>query len=72
MQFLCLFFQVGAEIGGIVRCFHEAASPAIGLRMAEGLSFEILSKLDPHRREIITRYIFNEEHVDTVTGRVWR
>lgn len=57
---------------GMVRGFLDAASPAIGLRMAERLSFEILSKLDSHRREIVTRYIFNEDHVDTVTGRVWR
>lgn len=66
-------FERAAETyWGMVRCFHDAASPAIGQRMAEGLSFEALSKLDLHRREIITRYIFNESHVDTVTGRVWR
>lgn len=56
----------------IIRSFHDEASPAIGQRMAEGLSHEILPKLDPYRRETITRHIYDDHHVDTVTGRVWR
>jgi len=57
---------------GIIRCFHDEASPAIGLRMAEGLSRDILLKLEPYRRETLTRHIYNQDHLDTVTGRVWR
>jgi hypothetical protein len=56
----------------IIRSFHDEASPAIGQRMAEGLSHEILPKLDAHRRETIMRYIYDGKHADTVTGRVWR
>ena len=56
----------------IIRSFHDEASPAIGQRMAEGLSHEILPKLDPYRRETIMRHIYDDNHVDTVTGRVWR
>lgn len=57
---------------GIIRCFHEEASPAIGLRMAEGLTRDILFKLDPYRRETLMRHIYNENRLDAVTGKVWR
>lgn len=57
---------------GIIRCFHEEASPAIGLRMAEGLSRDMLFKLDLHRRETLMRHIYNQSRLDAVTGKVWR
>lgn len=57
---------------GILRSFHDQASPAIGQRMAEGLSHEVFRKLEPYRRETIMRHIYNDDHVDQVTGRVWR
>lgn len=57
---------------GILRSFHDEASPAIGQRMAEGLSHDVLRKLEPYRRETIMRHIYNDDHVDKVTGRVWR
>lgn len=57
---------------GILRSFHDEASPAIGQRMAEGLSHEILRKLEPYHRDTIMRHIYDDKHVDKVTGRVWR
>ena len=57
---------------GILRSFHDEASPAIGQRMAEGLSHEILRKLEPYHRETVVRHIFDDNRVDKVTGRVWR
>jgi hypothetical protein len=56
----------------IIRCFHEEASPAIGLRMAEGLTRDTLFKLDLYRRETLMRHIYNENRLDAVTGKVWR
>jgi hypothetical protein len=57
---------------GIIRCFHEEASPAIGLRMAEGLSRDMLFKLDEYRRATLMRHIYNQNRLDAVTGKVWR
>lgn len=57
---------------GILRSFHDEASPAIGQRMAEGLSHDVLRKLEPYHRETIMQHIYNDEQVDKVTGRVWR
>jgi hypothetical protein len=57
---------------GIIRSFQEEASPAIGLRMAEGLSRDMLFKLDPYRRDTLIRHIYNENRLDAVTGKVWR
>lgn len=57
---------------GILRSFHDEASPAIGQRMAEGLSHDVLRKLESYHRETLMRHIYDDEHVDKVTGRVWR
>jgi hypothetical protein len=43
---------------GILRCFSEEASPAIGMRMADGLSREVLLKMDAFRRDLLKRYLF--------------
>jgi hypothetical protein len=40
--------------------------------MAEGLSRDILLKLDPYRRDTLKRHIYNENRLDTVTGKIWR
>jgi hypothetical protein len=50
---------------GMIRSFHEEASPAIGQRMAEGLYQEVLPKLDPYWRELILRHVYNDNYVDT-------
>lgn len=57
---------------GLVRRFHYEASPAIGSRMADGLSREILLKLDPYSREILNRYIYDKYGRENTTVRVWR
>jgi hypothetical protein len=57
---------------GIVLAFHEEASVAIGRRMAEELSHEVLAKLDANRREIILHMIYDQNRIDAATGRVWR
>src|SRR5215210_7444312 len=43
---------------GLVRRFHYEATPAIGPRMADGISREALLKLDPYRRSILNRHIY--------------
>jgi hypothetical protein len=52
--------------------FHSEASPAIGSRMADGLSREILVKLDPYRRELITQHIYRQYGMGNLTGVGWR
>lgn len=57
---------------GLVRRFHYEASPAIGSRMADGLSRETLLKLDPYSREILNRYIYDKYGRENTGVRVWR
>jgi hypothetical protein len=52
--------------------FHTEASPAIGSRMADSLSREILAKLDPNRRELLTKHIYEQYGMGNVTGVGWR
>jgi hypothetical protein len=52
--------------------FHSEASPAIGSRMADGLSREILVKLDPYRRELLTKHIYGQYGMGNVTCVGWR
>jgi len=56
----------------IIRRFREEAGTAIGIRMVDNLIRETLFKIDPHRRELSTRYIFDQYVPDRVTGVVWR
>lgn len=56
----------------LLRRFRQEASQAIGLRMADGLSREILVKLDPYRRELLTQYIYSQDGVGSIAGVVWR
>lgn len=51
----------------LIRCFQSEAVPALGARMVDGISRDILIKLDPYRRELLTRYIYNQSGVG-VTG----
>lgn len=55
----------------LLRRFRQEASPAIGTRMMDGISREILMKLDPYRRELLTQYIYSYG-VGNVAGVVWR
>lgn len=52
---------------GLLRCFRAEAVQAIGSRMVEGILHEILIKLDPYRRELLTQY-----GVGSAPGVVWR
>ncbi|HET9911278.1 MAG TPA: hypothetical protein VFQ13_05265 [Anaerolineales bacterium] len=47
----------------LIRCFQSEAGPALGARMIDGISRDILIKLDPYRRELLTRYIYNQSGV---------
>jgi hypothetical protein len=51
----------------LVRYFQSEASPALGPHMMDGISRDVLIKLDPHRRELLTRYIYSRAGV-SVTG----
>lgn len=52
----------------LIRCFQSEASPALGARMVDGISQDVLIKLDPYRRELLTRYIFSQSGVGHVVG----
>ncbi len=52
----------------LVRIFQVEASPALGARMVDGISHDVLMKLDPYRRELLTRFIFSQSGVGHVTG----
>jgi hypothetical protein len=48
----------------IMRRFNDQSSQAIGLRMAEGLWWETLLKMDPHRRDLLKKYFYNQDGLD--------
>jgi hypothetical protein len=56
----------------LLRRFRQEASPAIGARMMDGISREVLMKLDPYRRELLTQCIYSQYGVGGVAGVVWR
>jgi hypothetical protein len=47
----------------LIHCFQSEASPALGARMIDGISRDILIKLDPYRRDLLTRYIYRQSGV---------
>jgi len=57
---------------GLLRRFHSEATPAIGARMSDGISRDVLSRLDPHRREILTHHIFDKYRQEDTVVRAWR
>lgn len=56
----------------VLRRFQEEASLAIGTRMVEGISQEILLRLDSYRRELLARDIYSRPSLSRATGGVWR
>ena len=48
----------------IVRRFNHEASLAIGLRMAEGLWWDTLLKMDTHRRDLLKKYFYDQNGLD--------
>lgn len=56
----------------LMRRFQTEASPVLGPRMTEGISQEILMKLDSYRRELLTKSIFSWLGAGSGTGGVWR
>ena len=56
----------------VLRHFQEEASLAIGTRMTEGISQEILLKLDSYRRELLAKNIYSRPGLSNATGGVWR
>lgn len=57
---------------GLLRRFYSEATPAIGARMSDGISRDVLLKLDPHRREILTHHIFDKYRQEDTVVRPWR
>jgi hypothetical protein len=57
---------------GLIRRFHYEASPAIGSRMADGLSRETLMKLDPYSREVLNRHVYDRYGRENAGVKVWR
>ena len=53
----------------ILRRFQYEASPAIGSRLADGISREVLLKLDASRRELLLQHIFTQQGLGGVTVR---
>ena len=56
----------------LMRRFNAEASPALGSRMMDGISHEVLMKLDSYRRELLTKSIFTWIGAGSGTGGVWR
>ncbi len=52
----------------LIRCFQVEAGPALGARMVDGISHDVLVKLDPYRRELLNRHIFSQTGVGHVVG----
>jgi len=67
------YFDVLSETANaymdILRRFQDEASPAIGSRLADGISREILSKLDVPRRELLLQHIFTKQGPGSATAR---
>jgi len=53
----------------ILRRFQYEAGTAIGSRMAESISRDVLFKLDQNRRELLLRYIFTQNGIGGVAVR---
>lgn len=47
----------------LIRCFQAEASPALGPRLVDGISRDVLVKLSPHHRELIIRHIYSQSGV---------
>jgi hypothetical protein len=56
----------------VLRRFQEEASLAIGSRMIDGISQEILLKLDSYRRELLARNIYSLPGLSSASVGVWR
>jgi hypothetical protein len=56
----------------LFRRYRDEASPAIGLRVVDGIWRETVMKLDPYRRELLTHYIYEPLGPANVPGVVWR
>jgi hypothetical protein len=48
----------------IMRRFNDESSQAIGLRMAEGLWWEALLRMDPYLRVLLEKYFYNQDGLD--------
>jgi hypothetical protein len=56
----------------LIRRFNVEASPALGPRMTEGISQEILMKLDSYRYDLLAKSIFGWLGAGGGTGGAWR
>jgi hypothetical protein len=56
----------------LINSFQAEASPALGARMIDGIIHDVLIKLDPYRRDLLTRYIFSQAGVGHVAGVIQR
>jgi hypothetical protein len=56
----------------LLRRFREEASLAIGARMVEGMVQDCLANLDPYRRDLFNRYVYDPYGPGIVTGVVRR
>jgi len=52
----------------LLRRFRQEASLAIGSRMVDDLSRDILIKLDPDRRELLAQHIYSQPGVGSLVG----
>jgi hypothetical protein len=52
----------------LVRYFQSEAGPALGARMTDGIAREVLAKMDPYHRELLTRHIYSQSGAGGVTS----
>jgi hypothetical protein len=57
---------------GVLRRFQEEASLAIGARMTDGISQEILFRLNTYHRELLARNIYRRPGLSSAAGGTWR
>ncbi len=56
----------------LIRFFQSEAGLAVGARMIDGISRDVLIKLDPYRRELLIRHIYSQSGVGGVASMVLR
>jgi hypothetical protein len=62
-QYFETFESAAVFYNDLIHRFQFEASPALGPRMIDGISRDVLIKMDPYRRELITRYIHSQPSV---------
>ena len=56
----------------IMQYFHDGSSQAIGARLVDRLAFETMQKLGPRRYDLLRRYLYNRDVLESAARGAWR